>query len=181
MGRDVVKTAMVQRPRTPLCISPPGTYLISSTIPLPFGTQVIGDAINRPTLVASPQFVGLGVLSTDEYTGGDVGIDGGDQEYYVNTANFYRQIRNVIIDISKTPSSSSSGAVLGQSCIHYQLAQATSLENVELIAAAGSNQVGLYAENGSGGQISDVTFTGGAVGIYGGNQQFTAQRLTFNG
>ena len=88
---------------------PPGTYLISSTIPLPFGTQVIGDAINRPTLVASPQFVGLGVLSTDEYTGGGVGIDGGDQEYYVNAANFYRQIRNVIIDISKTPSSSSSG------------------------------------------------------------------------
>lgn len=160
---------------------PPGTYLISSTIPLPFGTQVIGDAINRPTLVASPQFVGLGVLSTDEYTGGGVGIDGGDQEYYVNTANFYRQIRNVIIDISKTPTSSSSGAALGQSCIHYQVAQATSLENVELIAAAGSNQVGLYAENGSGGQISDVTFTGGAVGIYGGNQQFTAQRLTFNG
>ncbi|KUJ14004.1 pectin lyase-like protein [Mollisia scopiformis] len=143
---------------------PPGTYLISSTIPLPFGTQ----------------FVGLDVLSTDEYTGGGVGIDGGDQEYYVNTANFYRQIRNLIIDISKTPSSSSSGAALSQSCIHYQVAQATSLENVELIAAAGSNQVGLYAENGSGGQISDVTFTGGA-GIYGGNQQFTAQRLTFNG
>lgn len=158
---------------------PPGTYLISSTIPMPFGTQVIGDAINRPILAASPQFVGLGVLSTDEYTGGGVGSDGGDQQYYVNTANFYRQIRNVIIDISKTPSSS--GAALGQCCIHYQVAQATSLENVELIAAAGSTQVGLYAENGSGGQISDVTFTGGAAGIYGGNQQFTAQRLTFNG
>jgi hypothetical protein len=145
---------------------------------MPFGTQVIGDAINRPTLLASPKFVGLGVLSTDEYTGGGVGTDGFDQEYFVNTANFYRQIRNVIIDISKTPSTS--GDELGQSCIHYQVAQATSLENVELIAAAGSNQVGLYAENGSGGQISDVTFTGGAVGIYGGNQQFTAQRLTFN-
>ena len=61
---------------------PPGNYLVSSTIPMPFGTQVIGDANNRPTLVAAPSFVGLGVLSTDEYTGaGGVGIDGGDPEY----------------------------------------------------------------------------------------------------
>ncbi|KAH9209807.1 pectate lyase superfamily protein-domain-containing protein [Leptodontidium sp. 2 PMI_412] len=160
---------------------PPGKYLISSTIAMPFGTQVIGDAINRPTLLASPKFVGLGVLSTDEYTGGGTGTDGLDQEYFVNTANFYRQIRNVVIDITNIQTPPATGADLGQSCIHYQVAQATSLENVELIASAALKQVGLYAENGSGGQISDVTFTGGAVGIYGGNQQFTAQRLTFNG
>lgn len=49
---------------------PPGTYLISTTVPMPFGTQVIGDAIDRPTLQASKNFIGLGVLSTDEYTGG---------------------------------------------------------------------------------------------------------------
>lgn len=49
---------------------------------MPFGTQVIGDANSRPTLVAAPSFVGLGVLSTDEYTGaGGKGIDGGDPEY----------------------------------------------------------------------------------------------------
>jgi hypothetical protein len=29
--------------------------------------------------------------------------------------------------------------------------------------------------------MADLTFTGGSFGIYGGNQQFTAQRLTFNG
>jgi hypothetical protein len=39
----------------------------------------------------------------------------------------------------------------------------------------------MYAENGSGGKISDFTFTGGGIEIKGGNQQFTAQRLTFNG
>lgn len=60
---------------------PPGNYLISSTIAMPFGTQVIGDANNRPTLVAAPSFVGLGVLSNDEYTGGD----GGDQESVVTS------------------------------------------------------------------------------------------------
>jgi len=150
---------------------PPGTYLVSSTVPMPFGTQVIGDAINRPTLLASGSFVGLGVLSTDEYTGGQ----GGAEEYYINTANFYRQIRNIAIDITQA------GANIA--CLHYQVAQATSLQNVELIAStdAAKNQVGMFAENGSGGQISDVTFTGGTIGLYGGNQQFTAQRLTFNG
>ncbi|KAK3505264.1 pectate lyase superfamily protein-domain-containing protein [Neurospora crassa] len=155
---------------------PPGTYLVSSTIPLPFGTQVIGDANNRPTIVAAPSFVGLGVLSTDEYTGEEgKGIDGGDPQYYVNTANFYRQIRNIVIDIQKV----TSGTLV--TCLHYQVAQATSLQNVELRAAPGSSQIGLYAENGSGGGISDVTFTGGGIGLKGGEQQFTAQRLKFNG
>ncbi|KAI0911199.1 glycoside hydrolase family 55 protein [Ustulina deusta] len=153
----------------------PGTYLISSTIPMPFGTQAIGDANNRPTLLASSAFIGLGVLSTDEYTGGGVGPDGNDQEYYINTANFYRQIRNLIIDITRTQDAQM------VTCLHYQVAQATSVQGLELVAAAGSSQTGIYAENGSGGQISDVVFRGGAAGIYGGTQQFTAQRLTFDG
>jgi hypothetical protein len=152
---------------------PPGKYLISSTIAMPFGTQVIGDANDRPELLASKSFIGLGVLSTDEYTGGGTGTDGLDQETYVNTANFYRQIRNVIIDITQVT------AGTNITCVHYQVAQATSMQNVEL--RAGPKQRGMFAENGSGGQISDVTFTGGDVGLYGGNQQFTAQRLTFNG
>jgi hypothetical protein len=29
--------------------------------------------------------------------------------------------------------------------------------------------------------MSDLTFTGGNFGLYGGSQQFTAQRLKFNG
>ncbi|KAH9845616.1 glycoside hydrolase family 55 protein [Teratosphaeria destructans] len=145
---------------------PPGDYMISSTIPMPFGTQVIGDANTRPTLTAAPRFVGLGVLSNDEYTGGV----GGAEEWFTNTANFYRQIRNIVIDI--TP------AGPNISCLHYQVAQATSLQNVKLIAQG--DQIGMFAENGSGGQISDVTFVGG-IGFYGGAQQFTAQRLTFIG
>ena len=152
---------------------PPGTYLISTTIPLPFGTQVIGDANTRPTILASKNFIGMGVLSTDEYTGGGKGTDGLDQQYYVNTANFYRQLRNVIIDVTQTRASQK------VSCLHYQVAQATSLQNVKLIA--GPTQYGMYAENGSGGQISDVEFQGGAVGLFGGSQQFTAQRLKFTG
>ncbi|KAK4101429.1 glycoside hydrolase family 55 protein, partial [Parathielavia hyrcaniae] len=145
---------------------PPGTYLISTTIPLPFGTQVIGDAINRPLLKAAPGFVGLRVLSTNEYTGGGTGIDGLDQQYY---------LRNIRIDVRDTD------PLEKIACLHYQIAQATSMQNVELVA--GPAQTGIFAENGSGGQISDFTFTftGGGYGIYGGNQQFTAQRLHFSG
>ncbi|KAK3896383.1 pectate lyase superfamily protein-domain-containing protein, partial [Staphylotrichum tortipilum] len=141
---------------------PPGTYLISTTIPLPFGTQVIGDANNRPLLLAAPGFVGLGVLSTDEYTGGGTGA--GPRR---------PAIRNIFIDVRGTAPDKNIA------CLHYQVAQATSLQNVELIA--GPTQTGMFAENGSGGHISDVTFTGGAFGIWGGIQQFTAQRLRFNG
>ncbi|RDA88218.1 hypothetical protein CP532_0368 [Ophiocordyceps camponoti-leonardi (nom. inval.)] len=181
---------------------PPGVYTVSSTIELPFGTLVIGDvspyvrykyqdmglglglelttfeiikAVNLPTIRASRRFIGLGVLSTDKYTGLGVGIDGRDQEWFVNTANFYRQIRNLRIDVSGTRSSQ------GVAALHYQVAQATSIQNVVIIAKRGSGQRGIFAENGSGGVISDVTFQGGKYGIYGGNQQFTAQRLKFEG
>ncbi|KAK2044724.1 hypothetical protein LZ31DRAFT_465892, partial [Colletotrichum somersetense] len=61
---------------------PPGTYLVSSTILMPFGTQVISNANNQPTLLAAPSFVGLGVLLTDKYTGeGGAGINSRDSEY----------------------------------------------------------------------------------------------------
>ncbi|KAL8363406.1 hypothetical protein RB601_009262 [Gaeumannomyces tritici] len=154
---------------------PPGTYRISSTISMPFGTQVIGDANNWPTLLATRNFIGLGVLAANMYTGGGKGIDGLDQQWYVNTANFFRQIRNIKIDITQTrPASSAAG-------LHYQIAQATSLQNVEIIALPGSTQRGIFAENGSGGVIADVTFRGGKFGLFGGEQQFTAQRLKFIG
>ncbi|KAJ4157126.1 hypothetical protein NW754_008768 [Fusarium falciforme] len=154
---------------------PPGIYRISSTIPLPFGTQVIGDANKRPTILASQSFIGLGALSTNEYTGNGFGIDGNDQQYYINTANFCRQIRDLEIDISQVKTEQ---GVVG---LHYQVAQATSLQNIELIAVKESNQIGIFAENGSGGVISDVFFRDGAFGLYGGTQQFTAQRLKFDG
>jgi hypothetical protein len=55
----------------------------------------------------------------------------------VNTANFYRQIRNLRIDVTNTPSAQK------VACIHYQIAQATSLQFVELIAKPGTGQIGI--------------------------------------
>lgn len=74
-------------------------------------------------------FVGLGVLSTDVYVdGGGNGPDGNALQWYINTARFYSQIRNIKIDITAT----NGGAYIA--ALHYQVAQATTLENVELIA-----------------------------------------------
>ncbi|KAL2850737.1 pectate lyase superfamily protein-domain-containing protein [Aspergillus pseudoustus] len=159
---------------------PPGTYLLSTTI----------RAISWPTIRAASSFVELGVLSTNEYAGG-IGLDGGDAEYYVNTARFYSQIRNLRIDITSTDPNAYVCA------IHYQVAQATSLQDMKLIATPGQHnkeyvrspnlatQVDtdnyLVSENGSGGIMSDVTFRGGNFGFYGGNQQFSAHRMTFIG
>jgi hypothetical protein len=62
------------------------------------------------------------VLSSDEYTGGGVGTDGLDQEYYVNTANFYRQLRNIKIDITLTR------AAQGVAGLHWQVAQVSAFQ-----------------------------------------------------
>jgi hypothetical protein len=155
---------------------PSGIYLVSGTIQVVFGTQLIGDANSRPEIRAAASFVGLGVLSTDEYVpNGGTGADGKSLEWYINTSRFYGQIRNLVIDITRTDP----GAYV--CAIHYQVAQATSMQDVELVAKTGTTQQGMFSENGSGGVMSDVTFRGGNFGFYGGNQQFTAQRMTFIG
>ncbi|KAK6535514.1 hypothetical protein TWF694_001969 [Orbilia ellipsospora] len=163
---------------------PPGTYLISSTIEVYFGTQMIGDATNVPNIIASASFVGLGVFSVDHYVEqGGIGPDGKAKEWYVNTANFYRQIRNFNFDLrtagAVAASSATDGAAALPMCgIHYQVGQATSLTNINFWMSNPAHR-GIFAENGSGGQISDLNFQGGGYGIYGGSQQFTAQRITF--
>ncbi|GAB1315520.1 hypothetical protein MFIFM68171_05730 [Madurella fahalii] len=155
---------------------PPGTYLVSGSIVSYFHTQLVGDPTNLPVIKAAASFVGLGVISTNVYNpNGGTGPDGNAQQWYLNTANLYRQIRNFIIDITATDQ----GAYVA--ALHYQVAQATSLTNIKFVASqeAGTTQQAIYAENGSGGFISDLTFEGGAFGIYGGSQQFTAARMQF--
>ncbi|KAM0511976.1 hypothetical protein ACHAPE_009332 [Trichoderma viride] len=71
------------------------------------------------------------------------------------------------------------GAELDQIAgIHWQVAQATSINNINIIMTdKGTSTQG--AENGSGGWLSDITFYGGWYGFLGGNQQYTVSELTF--
>ncbi|KAF3916188.1 hypothetical protein AA313_de0206670 [Arthrobotrys entomopaga] len=156
---------------------PSGTYLISHTIEIYFGTQMIGDALDPPLIVASSSFIGLGVFSTNHYVENEVaGANGSGKEHYVNTSSFYRQIRNFQIDLRKAPTTAGGFPMCG---IHYQVGQATSLANIVFMMSQPTHY-GVYAENGNGGYISDLIFEGGGYGIYGGSQQFTAQRITFS-
>ena len=95
-GASTVKPAIVYFPS--------GTYLVSSPITAYYNTQMVGNvsqvrralmsalsltlvldaqANQFPTIRAAKSFVGLGVISSDVYTGGN----GGAEEWYINQAS----------------------------------------------------------------------------------------------
>ncbi|KAL2811038.1 pectate lyase superfamily protein-domain-containing protein [Aspergillus granulosus] len=147
---------------------PPGTYLVSSSIIQYYNTQFLGDPTDYPTILAAKSFVGLGVITADVYVGDK-------EQWYINTNNFLRHIRNFKMDITRTDPNAYVCA------IHWQVAQGTALENIEfyMSMADGNTQQGIYMENGSGGFMSNLTFVGGNFGAYLGNQQFTTSQLIF--
>ncbi|KAI9832854.1 MAG: hypothetical protein M1826_001020 [Phylliscum demangeonii] len=150
---------------------PPGTYLVSRPIVQMYLTQFVGDAVDIPTLKAAPSFVGIAVIDADPY-------EAWGQNWYINQNNFFRQIRNFVIDLTALPPSQGTG-------IHWQVAQATSLQNIrfEMVRGGGAanQQQGIFMDNGSGGFMTDLTFHGGKYGAYFGNQQFTTRNLVFDG
>ncbi|EGN96215.1 glycoside hydrolase family 55 protein [Serpula lacrymans var. lacrymans S7.3] len=148
---------------------PAGTYVVSSPIIAYYYTAIIGDARNPPTVIASSNFSGIAVFDADPY-------DADGANWYVNQDNFYRSIRNFVIDLTEMPASATATG------IHWQVSQSTSLVNivVDMSTAAGNNHRGLFMEDGSGGFMGDLVFNGGAYGIWVGNQQFTVRNLTVN-
>ncbi|KAL8845804.1 MAG: hypothetical protein Q9221_009057 [Calogaya cf. arnoldii] len=148
---------------------PPGTYMVSNPVVQFYYTQLVGDAVTLPTIKAAPSFEGIAVIDSDPY------LDGG-ANWYTNQNNFFRQVRNFIIDLTAMPATAGAG-------IHWQVAQATSLQNIrfEMIKGGDNNkQQGIFMDNGSGGFMTDLVFNGGNYGAFFGNQQFTTRNLTFN-
>jgi hypothetical protein len=148
---------------------PAGTYLVSKPIIQYYYSQFIGDPLSLPILKASASFEGMGLIDADPYIPGGNGAN-----WYTNQNNFYRQIRNVVIDIS---------AAKVAAGIHWQVSQATSLQNIRFEMAkgdAGAEQKGIFMDNGSGGYMTNLTFNGGAIGAFLGSQQYTTTDLTFN-
>jgi glucan 1,3-beta-glucosidase len=149
---------------------PPGTYIVSNPIIQLYYTQLVGDAVNPPTIKAAASFQGMAVIDADPY-------DNQGNNWYTNQNNFFRQIRNFVIDLTGMPFTSGAG-------IHWQVAQATSLQNIVFnMRTDGGDanvQQGIFMDNGSGGLMVDLTFNGGKYGAFLGNQQFTTRNLTFN-
>ena len=110
----------------------------------------------------------MAVIDSDPY-------EQGGQNWFVNQNNFFREVRNFVIDI--TAMDPSKGA-----CIHWQVAQATSLQNITFnmhVGGTKNNQQGIFMDNGSGGFMSDLVFNGGNLSAFFGNQQFTTRNLVF--
>jgi hypothetical protein len=123
---------------------------------MPYNTLVIGDALNLPTIKADSSFHGIALLDPDPYYAGGA-------SWYANQNNFFRQIRNLILDITALP--------LGTgTCIHWQVAQATSLQNLVFNMRVGGGQAnqqqGIFMENGSGGFMRDLVFNGGGTAFF---------------
>ncbi|KAK6950253.1 hypothetical protein Daesc_008579 [Daldinia eschscholtzii] len=152
---------------------PPGVYLVSKPIIQSYYTQFVGDALDIPTLKATPDFDGMAVIDANPY---DYTVDPA-ANWYINQNNFFRQVRNFIIDIKDMPINKGAG-------IHWQVAQATSLQNIVFEMNPDTSkenvQKGLYIENGSGGFMADLTFNGGGIGADIGSQQYTSRNMTFN-
>ncbi|KAM3423057.1 hypothetical protein BST61_g524 [Cercospora zeina] len=46
---------------------PPGTYRVSKPVIMYYYTQMIGDAVEKPTIQSTPDFAGMAVLDSDPY------------------------------------------------------------------------------------------------------------------
>ncbi|KAG8875639.1 hypothetical protein FRB97_004846 [Tulasnella sp. 331] len=149
---------------------PIGNYLVSGSIIPYYFTQLVGDATNPPTITAASSFTGY-LIDADPYIPG-----GNGAQWWVNQNNFFKSIRHLKLDISKTSVTS------GATALHWQVAQATTLVDVvvNMSTDPSTTQVGMFMENGSGGFMSDLIFNGGKYGLNVGNQQFTVRNLTVN-
>lgn len=105
---------------------PPGEYRICSPVIQLYYTQFIGDANDPPTIKGCDDFVGIALFDTDPYIPG-----GSGSQWYINQNQFFRQMRNFIFDLTDMPlSTEDDDQPLVPTGIHWQVAQATSLQNI---------------------------------------------------
>lgn len=115
-----------------------GTYVVSSSIVDYYNTMIIGNPNCLPTLKATPNFSGFGVIDGNQYqSGGALG--------WGATNVFFSQVRNFIIDLTAIPASSSATG------IHWPVSQATSLQNIvfKMSDAPGTQHQGIFIESGT--------------------------------
>lgn len=170
---DVNMTCTSSSTQPAIVYFPPGTYQISKPVIMYYNSAFIGNANNLPVLRATADFAGIGLLDADPY------IIYQDQ-YYQNQNNMWRQVKNFVFDLRLAPPTNE---VHG---IHWQIAQATSLQNcvfqmVPSTTGDGNKQIGIFMDNGSGNFFEDCIFNGGNQGLFAGNQQMNIRNLTFNG
>ncbi|RWA10633.1 hypothetical protein EKO27_g4493 [Xylaria grammica] len=157
---------------------PGGTYKICSPVIQYYYTQFVGDPNDMPIIKGCDKFQGIALFDVDPYIPGASG-----RQWYINQNQFFRQIRNFRFDLNDMPESTAENDQdLVPTGIHWQVSQATSLQNLvfDMPTTSTTTAVGIFTENGSGGFVSDLTFNGGNIGWRAGSQQYTARNLEFN-
>jgi glucan 1,3-beta-glucosidase len=145
---------------------PPGVYRVSSPIYQYYYTQFVGDPTDKPTIKGLPSFAGIALIETNPYVPG-----GNGTQWYDGQQQYYRQIRNFVLDMTEMPRFNTQGnQTYVPTGIHWQVSQASSLQNIDFnMSLSGDNGpaegVGVFTENGSGGFVSDLTFYGGNIGM----------------
>lgn len=105
---------------------PPGTYKICTPVIQLYYTQFIGDAKNPPTIKGCNTFQGIALFDTDPYIPG-----GSGSQWYINQNQFFRHIRNFVFDLTDMPhTTNDNDQALVPTGIHWQVAQATTLQNL---------------------------------------------------
>ncbi|KAK4213855.1 glucan-beta-glucosidase [Rhypophila decipiens] len=157
---------------------PGGTYKICSPVIQYYYTQFVGDPNDMPIIKGCDDFKGIALFDVDPYIPGASG-----KQWYINQNQFFRQIRNFRFDLRDMPDSTADNdQPLVPTGIHWQVSQATSLQNLvfDMPKDGTTTAVGIFTENGSGGFVSDIEFNGGNIGWRAGSQQYTARNLVFN-
>eukprot|EP00672_Neobodo_designis_P024626 CAMPEP_0174837674 /NCGR_PEP_ID=MMETSP1114-20130205/6903_1 /TAXON_ID=312471 /ORGANISM="Neobodo designis, Strain CCAP 1951/1" /LENGTH=737 /DNA_ID=CAMNT_0016071747 /DNA_START=39 /DNA_END=2252 /DNA_ORIENTATION=+ len=157
-----------QTTRPSLVTVPAGTYRLTQTLPVPYYTQLVGAEYHtRATLLFQLP------SGASSYRCLDAGTDEGPGHGWyggANQDNFYRQIRNLIVDTTGCAKCTA---------VHWMVSQGTVISNVEL--NLDSDGTGIYMESGSGGFMGDILIRGGHTGMKLGNQQFTFRNITIDG
>jgi len=111
--------------------------LISSSLIQYYYTQIIGNPNSLPVLKATPGFTGFGLIDGDQYQAGGALA-------YPAINVFYRQVRNMILDLTSIPSNVTATGM------HWPTSQATSLQNIifKMSDASGTQHTGLFVESG---------------------------------
>lgn len=96
--------------------------------------------MDLPTIIGAANFSGIAIFDTDYYIPGDDGY-----EWYQPQNQFYRQIRNFNIDMTQMVANDDFADDIPTG-IHWQVAQATSLQNINFNMQLGGTMQGIFSE-----------------------------------
>ncbi|KAL8709185.1 MAG: hypothetical protein Q9220_006065 [cf. Caloplaca sp. 1 TL-2023] len=143
---------------------PGGRYKVTRQLDMRLNTILVGDPNDMPVFVAASNFQGNTLIN-----GNDFATDGSG-----GTTNFFTAIKNVKMDTTQVDKDHTFIA------LNWGIAQACHLTNIQINMPTNSKgHTGISMTQGSTTIVSDISITGGAIGIRNGNQQVNFKDISF--